>query len=323
MRLAAILLVACAVLGVQAQLFKGTNGLPKDLRIMMTNSAGWYDYSIRFWFNTLLDRGYDVVLSAPAKDMTMNYQSKVGYGGRDEEPWTRLTPCQWHSCEPGQRWGSNETSFGRLNWVNSYPATALRFGLDRFGRFKWDHKLPDLVIAGPTDGPNIGAEVSFSGVVAQAALAANKYRIPAITFAWPGLGIMKWDPDRPIPPRMKTYLDLAQNLTELVVAGGRPFLPENTFLNVNFPPLGAPCNGTRAIQYVLTRRDLDDQGYHVYFDHCNTRRLPTDRELYQHLGCYASISVLSATHSKTAGASVLKIMRDRLSPLLTCVNWGP
>lgn len=95
MRLAAILLVACAVLGVQAQLFKGTNGLPKDLRIMMTNSAGWYDYSIRYWFNTLLDRGYDVVLSAPAKDMTMNYKSKVGYGEFNlldsrEPPYTLL-----------------------------------------------------------------------------------------------------------------------------------------------------------------------------------------------------------------------------------------
>lgn len=80
MRLGAILLVACAVLGVQAQLSKGTNGLPKDLRIMMTNSAGWFDYSIRLWFHTLLDRGCDVVLSAPAKDMTLNFEAKVGYG---------------------------------------------------------------------------------------------------------------------------------------------------------------------------------------------------------------------------------------------------
>lgn len=183
--------------------------------------------------------------------------------------------------------------------------------------------MPDIVIAGPTDGPNIGADLSSSGVVAQAALAANKYHTPAIAFAWPGMGTMKWEPDKPVPPRMKMYQELAQNLTELVVAGGRPFLPDNTFLNVNFPPLGAPCNDTRAMQYVLTRRDLDDQGYHVYFDHCGTRRLPTDRELYQHLGgCYASITVMTATHSKTASEGILRIMREKLNPLLTCVNWG-
>ncbi len=82
---------------------------------------------------------------------------------------------------------------------------------------------PDLVVAGVNAGPNMGADVTYSGTVGAAFEAALR-GLPAIAFSV----------DSREPRSLETCGALLRALTERVVESG---LPHHSFLNVNLPDL--------------------------------------------------------------------------------------
>lgn len=92
---------------------------------------------------------------------------------------------------------------------------------------------PDLVVAGVNAGPNMGADVTYSGTVGAAFEAALR-GLPAIAFSV----------DAREPRSLESCEALLRALTERALESG---LPRHSFLNVNLPDLPLPeISGVRS-----------------------------------------------------------------------------
>ncbi|KAK4129922.1 survival protein sure-likephosphatase/nucleotidase-like protein [Trichocladium antarcticum] len=280
------------------------------IRIIQSNDDGWAEQYARSFHDALIATGHDVVLSAPA-------ENKSGSGSLDLEPNPRKSSCQYDSCPPGSGpIGRNATS-PRLNWVNSYPATSMRYGIDTIGPQFWNGEAPELAVAGPNVGSNLNVAVYFSGTVGAAVYAAKARGIPAIAFSGKTTGTLAWDTS-PVSQRSLVYAELAAQLTNAVVASGTPYLPDGVFLNVNFPEVSDKCNDASQFKWVLSRINLG-----VFsapdVETCGDRRLPIELSVVNRDGCYASISVGDANDKTTAPAAKQAVVLKKLGGLLTCL----
>lgn len=177
---------------------------------------------------------------------------------------------------------------------------------------------PDLAVAGPNVGNNIGLTVYFSGTVGAANYAAHT-GVPAIAFSGASGSPTAWNASR--PHYSDVYADLATNLTNQVVAAGKPYLPRDTWLNVNFGTVSdSKCTNPADFSFVMSR-------IHIAFPFitpddvttCGGSRLPTELEVSLKSGCYASISVGMAGSKGDANATLQEIVLKKLGNLLTCL----
>ncbi|KAI0181901.1 survival protein sure-likephosphatase/nucleotidase-like protein [Hypoxylon sp. FL1284] len=289
--------------------------LAHGIRILQSNDDGWAELYIRSLHDELIAAEHDVVLSAPA-------ENKSGSGSLDLEPNPRTQPCEYDSCPasdaPIGRNGSNP----RLNWVNSYPATSVRYGLEQIGPDFWDGEKPELVASGPNVGSNIFLSVPFSGTAGAAAF-ASRAGVPAIAFSGASTGNLAWNAT-PAPARSTVYAQLATQLVDYVVAqadvGERGLLPDGVWLNVNFPKVDddGDCAQPDAFRWVLTRInpgvfDPDDVEW------CGDTRLPTELKVSLLDGCWASVSVADAEDKTTASTDKQAIVLEKLKPMLSCL----
>lgn len=83
---------------------------------------------------------------------------------------------------------------------------------------------PDLVVSGINRGANLGDDVTYSGTVS-AAMEATLMGIPAIAFSLAAAGTGTH------------YRDAARRALRIVARVGEYGLPDDTFLNVNFPDI--------------------------------------------------------------------------------------
>ncbi|AEO57220.1 survival protein sure-likephosphatase/nucleotidase-like protein [Thermothelomyces thermophilus ATCC 42464] len=281
----------------------------QGIRIIQSNDDGWAEQYARSFHNALIAAGHDAVLSAPA-------ENKSGSGSLDIEPSPRSTPCQYDSCPANSGpIGRNETS-PRLNWVNSFPATSMRYGIDTIGPQLWNGEGPELAVSGPNVGSNLYLAVQFSGTVGAAVHAAKNAKIPAIAFSGASEGTLAWN--SPEEPRSRVYAELAATLTNAVIASGKPYLPEDVFLNVNFPKVEGQCTEASQFKWVLSRINV---GLFSAPDteQCGSTRLPTELSVLDTDGCYISVSVGDANDKTTAPAEKQAVVRDKLKSMLTCL----
>ncbi|KAL1835481.1 hypothetical protein VTJ49DRAFT_6635 [Mycothermus thermophilus] len=279
------------------------------IRIIQSNDDGWAELYARTFFDALVASGHDVVLSAPA-------ENKSGSGSLDAEPSPRKTPCQYGSCSGnGAPIGRNESS-PRLNWVNSFPVTSMKYGIDTIAPQFWNGERPELAVSGPNVGSNVYLQVHFSGTVG-AAVYAVKDGVPAIAFSGLSGGTQAWNASEP-SAASRVYAELATTLTDAVIASGKPYLPEDVFLNVNFPEVGGHCTEASQFKFVLSRINI---GLFSAPDvqHCGSTRLPFDTAVVLAKGCYISVSVGDANDKTTAPREKQAVVRDKLKDLLTCL----
>ncbi|TPX12273.1 uncharacterized protein E0L32_006920 [Thyridium curvatum] len=280
-------------------------------RILQGNDDGWAELYVRSFNDALNAAGHDVVLSAPA-------DNKSGTGSLDVEPSPRRDACEYNSCPAGTGApvGNNATS-PRLNWVNAFPVTGVRYGIDTFGPQFWQGRKPELVVTGPNVGSNLWLAVPFSGTVGAAVYAAHEARIPAIAFSGASDGKLAWDASPP-PLRSLLYAQLATQLTDAVLASGAPYLPDDVFLNVNFPKAEGACTRPAAFKWVLSRVN---PGWLSAPDvrHCGGARLPTETDVSHEDGCYISVSVGDANDKTTASVDKQAVVLQKLGSLLTCL----
>jgi broad specificity polyphosphatase/5'/3'-nucleotidase SurE len=177
-------------------------------------------------------------------------------------------------------------------------------------------------------GPDVGKramgtkQVRDSPTVAAAAYAAREAKIPAIAFS-----------NTRGPP--SDYRDLywknsnrvndglAMDIIEALTSSNhdpKPFLPDNTFLNVNFPPWDVRyCHSRKQIKLILTRVN-PSKGFDAH--QCGSFYLPMEEDVkkvksIQH--CYATVSLVNAKDMTSDNVEGQKLIRDELGKLLECV----
>lgn len=225
--------------------------------------------------------------------------------------------CIHKSC-PGNSppTGANATD-PRLNYVNSYPVTSIKNGIDVTAPKLWNGAKPELAVTGPNVGSNIGIQVPFSGTVGAAVYAAHTAGIPALAFSgWTG------DPtawDKPTPLHTQIYADLALNVTTTILESGAPYLPKDVYLNVNFPEVsGSKCNTLGQFKFILTRIN-----WGIFSEKdvewCGSDRLPTETDVILKSGCYASISIGDANDKTTVDRTRQQQVLNKLKPILSCL----
>ena len=108
------------------------------INIVSSNDDGWAEINIRSLYSVLSSAGHSVVVSAPAENQSGTgkipnrraMHQLTGIGSSDETPSNRTEACEFDSCEANSGpYGSNATD-PRLNWVNSYPVTSMKHGID-------------------------------------------------------------------------------------------------------------------------------------------------------------------------------------------------
>lgn len=238
-------------------------------------------------------------------------------GSTDIEPSPRTSACQYNSCPANSGpVGSNATN-PRLNWVNSFPVTSVRYGIDTFAPQIWNGQAPELVVSGPNVGSNLFLSVPFSGTVGVAVYASHEAGIPALAFSGASDGTLAFDTN-PVPARSTVYAQLATQLTNAVLDSGAPYLPTDVFLNVNFPKVEGDCTDPSKFTWVLSRINPgafseDD------VETCGTDRLPTESSVIDAGGCRISVSVGDSTDKTTAPAEKQAVVLQKLGSLFTCL----
>ncbi|EME42595.1 hypothetical protein DOTSEDRAFT_46102 [Dothistroma septosporum NZE10] len=286
------------------------------IKVVISNDDGWAMINVRQVYKSLTDAGFSSIISAPADNMS-------GTGSKDAEPVELgVTGCQFGSCLPYSPPYGNNDSEPRLNYVNSYPVTAMRYGIQNLSSLVFGGP-PDIAVAGPNAGNNLGWTTLISGTVA-AAVEAAKLGLPAIAFS--GLGrYLPWT--TPVQPYMEIYADLSTMVTQVLSNGSGAYLPEDTILNVNFPRVhDDKCSPTSDFEFVLTRVwpvwSLWPLSMNLFADDdvewCGSSRLPDERSVVHGEGCYASISVMS-TSKKDVDAGKQKSVAESLGSILTCL----
>ena len=114
--------------------------LTQAANIVLSNDDGWAEINIRAFYNALSSAGESVVLSAPAID-------RSGTGSSDATPTTLKSACEFNSCPAGSPAEGFNASNPRLNYVNSYPVTSIRYGIQTLAP-KFFGGAPDIAVAG-------------------------------------------------------------------------------------------------------------------------------------------------------------------------------
>ncbi|KAL8728238.1 MAG: hypothetical protein Q9166_005541 [cf. Caloplaca sp. 2 TL-2023] len=270
----------------------------------------------------------------------------INQPGSTDAPATPLTkPCEFNSCPTGSPPQGFNASNPRLNYVNSYPVTSMRYGIETLSP-KFFGGAPELAVAGfnvgGTSSPfllpsypllslpiacnkveltntqaNLGTTTLISGTVG-AATSAAKLSIPAIAFSGTTGSQTAWT--APIPTYVSTYADLSTNITSTLIASGKPFLPSNIWLNVNYPAsTSSSCRLARDFKFVLSRINAASSGTAADVTTCGKSRLPTENKVVGTAGCYASISVGRADTKGDASKAEQAVVLGKFGAILSCL----
>ncbi|KAK2050887.1 5'/3'-nucleotidase sure [Colletotrichum caudatum] len=285
------------------------------IRIIQSNDDGWAELYTRCLNDELKAASHHVLLSAPAHDQSG--KEGAASGSLDENPLPLSRPCQYNSC-PDERgpYGHNQTR-PDLFWVNSYPVTAMRYGFEQFAPRLWSGNSPELAVAGPNVGSNLG-NLRFSGTAATAAYASLEKRVPAIAFSAASGKRLPWDTS-PKPASCKLYAVLATRLVSKLTEGRKPYLPRDTWLNVNFPAVSdTHCTDPDEFKWVLSRINSKFAA-RPDVKICGSERLPDERRVIDTRGCYISISVANSKDKATASREKQKEVVKKLDRFLSCL----
>ncbi len=217
---------------VGAMLFASRAGA---LNILVVNDDGLTPH-VEALYAELRARGHDVVVSTPCRG-----QSGMGAAVRILEPLKPLEQaCLNNAAEAGDPGAGPVTRSGepfddeRFYYVDGTPVMATAYGLDVLAQKHWQ-AMPDLVVSGPNQGPNLGAMVLNSGTVSNAQFALSR-GVPAVAVS---VGLDR--SDRSKEQTQGGVSTIAARHTGLLVAalheqaGDDALLPPNTALNVNLP----------------------------------------------------------------------------------------
>ncbi|KAF8606448.1 sure-like protein [Ceratobasidium sp. AG-I] len=278
------------------------------LKVLIGNDDGWAEANVRAFYQTLSTSGYNVVLSAPV-------QNQSGTGSSDSPAKVLTEAGQYNSVPVGaSAQGANATD-PRLNYVNSYPVTAIKYGTATLAP-KFFGGVPDIVVTGPNVGTNLGLATFFSGTVGAATEAVNQ-GLPAIAFS-ATTGSARSYTTLKAGDQSYIYVQVAQRLVSTLTATATPWLPSGVGLNVNLPAISSTCASASDFQFVLTR---------LYWNLLRTDtvtcsnggHLPDESSVIKKSGkCYVTISAFDASNKRDASVDQQTAVLGKLSSILVC-----
>jgi broad specificity polyphosphatase/5'/3'-nucleotidase SurE len=173
----------------------------------------------------------------------------------------------------------------------------------------------EIAVAGFNVGANAGGTVQISGTVG-AATEAAKLGVPAIAFSGSSGTQVAWNTET--QTYQEVYADLSANVTDTLVKSGTPYLPQDIWLNVNYPKVDSDtCSKTSEFKFVLSRIN---SGLGGDVETCGGTTLPSESSVIGTSGCYASISVADANNKSDVDAATQKIVLDKLGSILSCLS---
>jgi len=281
----------------------------RAVNVVLSNDDGWAEKNIRVFYSTLQAAGFNIVLSAPA-------ENESGTGSSDATATAVGTSgCEFSSCPGGGPAEGFNASNTRFNYVNSFPVTSMRYGIQTVAP-KFFGGAPDIAVAGFNVGANLGSTTLISGTVG-AATEASKEGIPAIAFSGTAGSQVAYTTATQV--YQTVYAQLSTNVTSTLVAGGKPYLAPSIWLNVNFPTVSSTTCGTAAqFKFALSRINAATASTPPDVSLCGTTRLPTESSVVARSGCWASISVGNATTKDDVTAAQQQVVLTRISSILSC-----
>ncbi|EKM52611.1 uncharacterized protein PHACADRAFT_149424 [Phanerochaete carnosa HHB-10118-sp] len=281
--------------------------------ILLTNDDGWATAQIRAQNDALEAAGFNVILSAPTENESGT--------SSDTAPPTPLTePCEFDTCPTGSPAEGFNTSDPRLNWVNSFPVDAVRFGIQTLSP-QFFGGPPEFVVSGPNVGNNLGEVILGSGTVG-AACEAAKEGIPSTAFSGASTSqvsftTLETSPDSTATLAALAYSQLTVTFVEALLASpAQPIVPVNTTININFPSTSG-CSSVSDFNFVFTRLVVNSSATDVTT--CGTDHLPDETTVVQGSGCHVSVTVIDANAKTDVDATTQAAVLDRISGLLTCL----
>ncbi|KAF5392026.1 hypothetical protein D9757_003261 [Collybiopsis confluens] len=282
-------------------------------KVVLGNDDGWAEAAVRAQFSALDNAGFEVLLSCPAFD-------KSGTGPLTIIPVPVLLPCEYNSCPAGSPAIGFNKSDPRLNYVNAFPLDAMNYGIDEL---KLLGGAPDLAVAGPNVGNNVGL-LLVSGTVNAARVAALA-GVPSIAFSGSqsdSLSHVSYTTLKSAPNSANTvasnlYAQLSLKLINALLHSPGPFLPAGISLNVNYPSISG-CPKVSNYKFVLTRVLPNPLVEDV--ETCGTNHLPVESNVVGKSGCFVSVSVFHAQSYSDVNSATQKIVLDRLGSFLSCVS---
>ncbi|KAL6308842.1 sure-like protein [Sparassis latifolia] len=281
--------------------------------IILTNDDGWATAQVRAQFSALTSTGFDVVLSAPAVNMS-------GTGSTSATPTPLSEPCEFDTCPTGSPAEGFNASDPRLNYVNAFPVDAARYGIQTLAP-QFFGGPPELVVSGPNIGSNLGVAVFFSGTLG-AACEAAKEGIPSVAFSGTSGSQVSYTtltstPNATSTLAAETYSALTATFVQALTSSGiSPLLPGGITLNVNYPSVDA-CPSPADYQWVLSRVFLNILATDV--ETCGSTTLPLESNVVA-AGCFASVSVVDASTKMDANLTMQAAVLQRLVSLpLSCL----
>ncbi|KAJ3483047.1 hypothetical protein NLI96_g6575 [Meripilus lineatus] len=267
-------------------------------KILLTNDDGWAVAQIRAQFNALEASKYIPLLSAPA-------QNQSGSGSKSAPPTKLTKPCEFNTCPVGSPPVGHDAADSRLNYVNSFPVDAVRYGIQTLSPTFFSGN-PDLVVSGPNAGSNLG-EVEDSGTVGAACEAALE-GVPSIAVSGRSTHQVSYTTLMTEPNSNGTKAALLYSQLTIQVANAlfaikaTPLLPSGITLNINYPSF-SKCPNIGDYQFILTRLVEDDDAVDVKI--CDSDQLPDEESVVTtDDGCYASVSVIDARTKADVSAEV-------------------
>jgi len=302
--------ISCALLALPLSratvIPRGGNGVAySNVAVIQSNDDGWFEGNLRALYFGLQESGFDTAISAPAID-------RSGTGSSDKPPTTLTTPGEFGSLPVGAPAIGSDPIDNRVFYVNSFPVTAMRYGIQTVAAEVFGY-TPELAVSGPNVGANRGATTKISGTFG-AANEALLQGVPAIAFS---------GDDGP----HKSYLDITlQDDPSLIyaslaiqvinaVTASKPFLPRDIGLNVNFPST-KNCPTMASYSFIFSRIFASTGSDDV--SHCKKKRLPTEEEVAAAGACFISISGFNVGKTDIS-AKNQALVRDKLLSLWSCL----
>ncbi|KAF8674078.1 Survival protein SurE [Rhizoctonia solani] len=279
-----------------------------QLKVLVGNDDGWAEANVRAFYQTLAAAGYNTVVSAPVENQS-------GTGSSDSAAKVLTKAGQYNSVPVGAPAQGFNSTDPRLNYVNSYPVTAIKYGIATLSP-KFFGGSPDIVVTGPNVGNNLGIATFFSGTVG-AACEASKQGFPAIAFSGDNSPARSYTA---LVPGDSSFLygQIAQKLVATLTATSKPWLPSGVGLNVNFPAVSSTCSKVSDFQFVLTRLYWNPLRTDVVT--CNNGgHLPDETPTKNTSGkCYVTISAFDAQNKRDASVEEQAAVLAKLSSILVC-----
>lgn len=212
--------------------------------------------------------------------------------------------------------------------MNSFPVTAVKYGIEKFGPRVWGGKPCDLVISGINYGWNVGRAVPMSGTVAVARWAATEAKVPAIAVS----ADLAIDGDENLDnEQAKIYASLVNQMVSTLVKSGRPLLPENVWLSVHTPSLQQLLPKISYFKWVLglpsphgiiITDPRDPPHDDKTLDRCDLDQLPWEGDVLKGGHGRIPVSINGPDFKDNVSKEHKQYVKDALMDILVCSEAG-